>query len=131
MIISFAEISFLSFDIKNSMLMHTVKVNIVNRVKNTQHISTCFLKSLYLKTISDLVFIVFDFNTEKFYCQDILKNFYKISIPKDWHRAMFSLSQYEACTSPICALPKSSIHNLLCPMPPPIERGKTSSKIAL
>ena len=40
-------------------------------------------------------------------------------------------SQRETCTSPICALPSSSIESLDCPIPPPIVKGNSPASKAL
>ena len=50
---------------------------------------------------------------------------YSSGIPAALQALRVSSSQMVACTSPMWALPMSSMHRRLWPMPPPMDRGST------
>ena len=47
------------------------------------------------------------------------------------HALRISSGQTEACTSPTCTLPRSSMQSLDCPIPPPIVYGSSPARSAL
>ena len=58
-------------------------------------------------------------------------DFYSSVTPAALHTSNVSSSQMEDCTSPMWALPKSSIHSLDWPIPPPIVQGSLPSSSIL
>gem|GEM_PF-5523663 len=45
------------------------------------------------------------------------------AIPASLHSALISSLQMLACISPTCAFCNKTIHNRLCPIPPPMHKG--------